>query len=319
MCACTGTVVVVNRPRVFNTYSRYQGSSTTPCWYFTYHACPYRRERGLQCYWDFNARPQSDQDPFGLATGMCLRPPSRSPCFPAAATVVLEHGQTVPINSLRAGDRIMATDAAGRVTADTVSSFSLADPSATNRVFVELRTDAGHTLRLTPDHHLPIGPVCCSELKRAGDVLVGDVAWWSPANSTRAAAQPQRVLHAALTLDEGLFSPVLRCGGYPIVDRFVTSFDSEGRVRLAAYALPLADALPPALNALTRGLTSALKCTAAATALLGEHTPPCLPEVTFVDGLTVDASGVVAWGGSAIASCALAVALAAVSLAHARK
>ena len=36
---------------------------------------------------------------------------------------------------------------------------------------------SGRTLTLTPEHHLPVGAQCCSHLKKAKDVAVGETVW----------------------------------------------------------------------------------------------------------------------------------------------
>ena len=36
---------------------------------------------------------------------------------------------------------------------------------------------ANATLTLTPGHHVPVGPACCSTLKLAKDVKIGDTVW----------------------------------------------------------------------------------------------------------------------------------------------
>ena len=45
------------------------------------------------------------------------------------------------------------------------------------------------------------------------------------------------VTSIAKTSGQGLHSPVLTHGSFPVVDNFVTSFDSSGKMKLAKYGL----------------------------------------------------------------------------------
>ena len=56
-------------------------------------------------------------------------------------------------------------------------------------------------------------------------------------------ASPTAVVHVVLTVGNGLHSPVLINGNFPVVDGVVTSFDSIAAVTLAAYGLSSLEAV----------------------------------------------------------------------------
>ena len=162
--------------------------------------------------------------------------PSSDPCFPSLARVIMANGSTAPIDKLLHGDSIFAATASGAITVGTVSLLSIAKPKATNRPFVAL-TAANRTLLLTPEHHLPVGDGCCSRLKKAKDVVVGDLMWVVSQAGRGLIAAP--ITSKKLVLAHGLHSPVLTNGGFPIVDGVATAFDRIEAVKLAALGLPL--------------------------------------------------------------------------------
>ena len=101
---------------------------------------------------------------------------------------------------------------------------------------MSLSTAANHTLTLTPGHHVPVGPACCSTLKLAKDVNVGDTVWKVVKGLFPKAIQTTVTAKTA-TKATGLHSPVLTHGGFPIVDGVVTAFDSIEKVTLAKHGL----------------------------------------------------------------------------------
>lgn len=164
------------------------------------------------------------------------------PCFPSAAVVTLSDGATKPLDSLKEGDSIVATTAEGVVTTDTVSVLSLAKPAA-HATFVKVTANKT-TIHLTGEHRLPFGDVCCSMLKRAKDVQVGDKIW-TVAPGAKAPTMKKVTAKSSAFL-QGLHSPVLTNGGFPVVDGVVTSFDDLETVTLAKntlkYLLPVCKA-----------------------------------------------------------------------------
>ena len=169
-------------------------------------------------------------------------PPAPPPCFPSNAAVTLADGTPTRMDALKLGDEIVALTADGQRTTGALSVLSLADTTALGVVTVEM--SAGNaTITLTPEHHLPVGPSCCTQLKHAKDVQVGETVWVMSGRGALAAARAQRVTATRLSKGDGLHSPVLTNGAFPIVDGFVTSFDSIERVRLAHHGLAHLDAM----------------------------------------------------------------------------
>ena len=86
---------------------------------------------------------------------------------------------------------------------------------------------------MTAEHHLPVGPMCCGHLKKAKDVVEGDIVWTAHSKRISSAVVTKR----SIVNGVGLHSPVLMNGGFPIVDDFVTSFDSIEKISLARKGL----------------------------------------------------------------------------------
>ena len=166
-------------------------------------------------------------------------PEAADPCFDSNSTATLANGTVARLDMLKAGDAIFATTSDGSLTTGTLSFLSHADASA-RATFVVLSTADGRKLTLTPQHHVPTGParrrstrglwpphiafplcrhapplslrhaspactvagaVCCSNLKLAKDVVVGDTVY--VAGTGVAAATPSAVrapLLSALSL-----------------------------------------------------------------------------------------------------------------------
>lgn len=200
--------------------------------------------------------------------------PGEPVCFPAFATVVVEGGGIVPVSTLAPGDRILSSDGHGSLRFDVVSTFSIAEPNRTGTPFLVITSAAGTTLTLTRAHHLSVGSVCCSTLKRAGDIMIGDVIW----QLQDGRASPQVVVYIGDTFGRGLFSPVLVGGGYPIVDGTVTAFDNSAVVSVASVLLPLAEVMAPSL---ARNAITLVKCA------IKTRTGNC-GQVTYIDGITID-------------------------------
>jgi len=174
-----------------------------------------------------------------VLTGTC----AAAPCFPSKATVMKADGTSMRVDALVEGDEIVATTEDGTLTTDTVSLLSIRQPEV-NAQFLVLATSSNATLTLTPEHHLPVGAACCSMLKKAQDIEVGDNIW-GMVNGAKAATMETVTAKSSAEL-KGLHSPVLTHGSFPIVDGIVTSFDDAQTVSLAAatlkYLLPLCKA-----------------------------------------------------------------------------
>jgi len=162
-----------------------------------------------------------------------------NPCFPGSATVAkAADGTPIRIAALKQGDSIKVLDRNGRVTTDTISGLSIAQPQAA-ATFLTLTTTDGANLTLTPEHHLPVGVACCLDLKQAKEVAIGESIYQV---NKEGAAVVTTVAKITKVTKQGLHSPVTTTGTYPIVDGFVTAFDSAIKVHLASYAVPLLEA-----------------------------------------------------------------------------
>jgi hypothetical protein len=143
------------------------------------------------------------------------------------------------MDSLDEGETIVAATADGKLTTDTVSALSIAKPG-TAATFITLTTSSG-MLNLTADHHLPVGAACCSTLKKAKDVEVGETVWKVGKSAGPfvpiSGPAPTVVVKKAEVKSTGLHSPILTHGNFPVVDGHVTSFDKIEKVTLASYGL----------------------------------------------------------------------------------
>ena len=156
-----------------------------------------------------------------------------APCFPSKAMVMKPNGILMRMDALVEGDEIVATTEDGTLTTDTVSLLSIRKPEAMAQ-FLVLVTANNATLTLTPEHHLPVGTACCSTLKKAKDVIVGETVWTI---KDGAATKSTAITAISKAPGQGLHSPVLTHGRLPVVDGLVTSFDSIDKVRLAQFGL----------------------------------------------------------------------------------
>ena len=64
-----------------------------------------------------------------------------------------------------------------------------------------------------------------------------------PAGKIGGAAAPAVVTKVGAAAGVGVHNPLMKHGGYPLVDGVVTAFESVGVVKLASLTVPLAEAL----------------------------------------------------------------------------
>ena len=102
-----------------------------------------------------------------------------------------------------------------------------------------LTTAVGKNVTLTAGHHVPMGASCCSTLKTAGTVQKGEQIWLAAPSGAAVGAAVTKITKVA---KQGLHSPVLTNGNFPVVDSVVTSFDSIRKVTAAGYGLPVLEA-----------------------------------------------------------------------------
>jgi len=208
---------------------------------------------------------------------------------------------TVPvrIDMLRAGDRIVAAFADGRIGSDVVSRFSVAD-SEGSHAFVTITTDANSSLSLTEGHRVAVGANCCTQLKQAKDLARGDTIWLKTAPGRHDALVAQRVVTLDVSIADGLHNPLLMHGGLPIVDGVVTSFNSWPIVSLDSLVVPPAETL-----CATTGLCDSLRSLVANVECATKHLfitdDPVCKSFHYIDGLVVPAASATDAGRSAVA------------------
>lgn len=223
----------------------------------------------------FTKREHGDDNAYSPATYECF--PMEAPnnagkvyvriecgdtrCFPASASVTRADGSPARIADLRPGDEIVSATADGRLSMDTVSIFSMAQ-SNVSAAFLVLETDGplgAKRLTLTPDHRLPAGPVCCSDIVIARSVKQGQTIWVAAPDGSLA---PQAVSEVSLTIATGLYNPLMTNGGFPVVDGVVTAFNTLEVVQFDGLVVPLAERLCSATGtcATLRRAVSGLEC-----------------------------------------------------------
>jgi len=163
-------------------------------------------------------------------------PEPADPCFPATARVTLADGTQKQIDQLSEGDAILAATLEGGLALDTVSLLSIADKTAKSKRFRQVTTDGKLSLNATSEHHVATGAKCCSQIKKLGELKVGDTLWAREAGKPLPVAQ--KIISVKDVVTDGLHSPVLTNGGLPIVNHIVTAFDTESKVRTAKTWLP---------------------------------------------------------------------------------
>jgi len=214
--------------RTLSTYAASGGKAPPP-----YFVAPYSAV-GAGCYRVGNPSCQGTPSWSLSLTGKIIEDFSEDPCFPSSSMITKADGNPSRIDALKEGDMIVAATAEGTLTTDKVSLLSIAMPEAHAKSFLALTTAANTTLTLTPGHHVPVGAVCCSTLKKAKDVEVGEKMW--AVKDGKAVATTVTTKTASVKAS-GLHSPVLVNGGFPVVDGLVTSFDSIDKVTLAKHGL----------------------------------------------------------------------------------
>jgi Hint module len=89
-------------------------------------------------------------------------------CFPASATVTLESGETIRMEALAVGDRVLVA----ANTFSTVFMFTHKDPAYTSSAFVRINTASGASLALTAGHYIHVnGGLSAASAVAPGDFL----------------------------------------------------------------------------------------------------------------------------------------------------
>jgi hypothetical protein len=142
------------------------------------------------------------------------------------------------------GETIVAVREDGSVTYDMISALSISK-NEVEAQFIKIEASPLASVTMTPNHHLPVGNTCCSNLKRASNVKVGDVIWTFVGTGI---ARASTVSNISAVLARGTHSPVLVGGNFPVVDNVVTSFDSVYVVRTSRIFLWIAEPLINVVN-----------------------------------------------------------------------
>ena len=104
-----------------------------------------------------------------------------NPCFPNDAIVTKADGTRVRIDTIKEGDSLVAATAEGKITTGTISALSIADIKHEDTWMLTATTRSGLNITTTAWHHLPVGPTCCSDLKTANKIHLGDTVHVSQA------------------------------------------------------------------------------------------------------------------------------------------
>jgi len=151
-------------------------------------------------------------------------------CFPGSATVETPNGRKSMVE-LRAGDRVLAADASGKLFFDEVYFFGHAHADELGPI-VLLRTASGRGLRSSPKHLVPVVPrsekaanssLNAAVYRYAGNVKAGDKVW---VRGGAGRAELEDVLEVVACADKGLFNP-FTLSGTVVVDGVVASVHSE--------------------------------------------------------------------------------------------
>eukprot|EP00178_Gracilaria_changii_P013059 TRINITY_DN3677_c0_g1_i1.p1 TRINITY_DN3677_c0_g1~~TRINITY_DN3677_c0_g1_i1.p1 ORF type:complete len:660 (+),score=92.94 TRINITY_DN3677_c0_g1_i1:373-2352(+) len=117
--------------------------------------------------------PDREPSTFGVAAEESQSSSTeRRACFPAEATVLLDDGSTIRMESLRVGDRVQVdTSDLGEPVFSDVFMFSHQDPNIVSS-FVSIEGSHGQTLHVSPGHYIYInGKLLPARQVRSRDVL----------------------------------------------------------------------------------------------------------------------------------------------------
>ena len=150
--------------------------------------------------------------------------------------LTLVDGTQKQIDQLQEGEPILAATLDGGLAVDTVSLLSIADNTAKNKGFLSITTNGNLRLNATSGHHMATGDKCCSQIKKLQELNIGDTVWIRETGKPLPIAQ--KITGIEMVVAHGLHSPVLTNGGLPIINGFVTSFDTASKVSTAKTWLP---------------------------------------------------------------------------------
>jgi hypothetical protein len=155
-------------------------------------------------------------------------------CFAADSLVAMPDGSTKRIADVQVGDRIMTLSSSG-VSGFSDVAFVVHEPNAEAAEFVTIRTAAGQTLKITPEHIVPAG-TCAPKasltsmpMTRASSIRVGDCVY--------TLSGQQKVVFISITQETGIYSVVTtEMSGLLVVDGIAaSSFGSSHSIANAYY------------------------------------------------------------------------------------
>ncbi|CAK9808572.1 Tiggy-winkle hedgehog protein, partial [Anthophora quadrimaculata] len=142
-------------------------------------------------------------------------------CFPGRSLVRTEDGSTKRLDQVQLGERIAALDSHGDIVYSEVIAFL--DRSLTERrQFVQLTTESGRVLTLTPAHLVPVegrSSVFAGRVQPGDKILVRDPA---DENKVEHRLRWDKVIDNRLVLEEGIYAP-LTTEGTVLIDDVVAS------------------------------------------------------------------------------------------------
>jgi len=120
---------------------------------------------------------------------------------------------------------------------DDVTFLSIARDNVSTH-FVNLETAAGKKLTLTPQHHLPVGATCCSDVRMAKYVQPNDTVWIHDNVANAPISTTVTKTDTIFLVNAGLHNPLLKHGGLPVVDGVVTAFNTLETMKFESAVLP---------------------------------------------------------------------------------
>ncbi|KOC59492.1 Sonic hedgehog protein A [Habropoda laboriosa] len=143
-------------------------------------------------------------------------------CFPGRSLVRTEDGSTKRLDQVQLGERIAALDSHGDIVYSEVIAFL--DRSLTERrQFVQLTTESGRVLTLTPAHLVPIegrSSIFAGRVQPGDKILVRDPA--DDEKKLQHRLRWDKVVDNRLVLEEGIYAP-LTTEGTVLIDDVVAS------------------------------------------------------------------------------------------------
>ncbi|GFR65653.1 immune-associated nucleotide-binding protein 5 [Elysia marginata] len=170
----------------------------------------------LEKYYNDEVKAKSERVVSQVANEVSEKVKSEKQCFPGDAQVWLAEGQSVKLQDVRKGDKILAVNESGELVYDTVYMFGHYEPDAWGW-FVVLTTES-RSVAVTADHFV----FCMKNGKEtcltAGEISVGDMllVCESTEKIEKKGPQPppvsERVIKVSWETKRGLFAPFTQSG-----------------------------------------------------------------------------------------------------------